>query len=221
LARPFGGKQLKRVHKTLENERRSFDPVDSSLLLQDHTGFNLTKKLHSRVHSIEKEQRNYLLSPQPSKRDDFKPKRVLHESIKRCMLKPMFIESVLTSTKKVLASQPQLKDAKINWSNLNIDHIIESMNKKTKPKNSKNDHCVELYEISKLPAEIRDKHCQKDRPTEVHFFVNSKKTTNSSTLMKASPSLSPDKNNQNRLNGKKDQPFDVTRLPYLYLCPSI
>jgi hypothetical protein len=219
---PFGGKNMKYVTKTQESERKTFDPVDSSLLIQDNEGHNLIKKLKTRVRSIEIGKKNADLGPRHQRTIEFKNKTKLTESIKLSMLKPIFIENVAFKADQVLRSKPEFAGIRLDLTNVNSDRIVKNLRKRDSIFKKNTDHCLKLFQVSKQPPEVRDKHCQRDKLKEVFVLGStSRGPSQSSSVVKAAPrNISSSKPYQGETNGRGIY-VDPNRLPYLYLCPSI
>lgn len=219
---PFGGKTSFSAFKTQEAEKKIFDPMNSSLLVQDQEGFKLVKQLKNRVDKIQHDRSNPEASQKTKREVRFKTNSKLTESIRRSMIKPIFIEKVAFETDQALRNLPEFTGVHLDLTNLNADRIINNFRKRDNIFKKSNDHFLQLFQVSKLPPEVRDKHCQRDKAPE--FFAvgsTSRRISRSSSKVKEPQrNLSPTELKK-EIDKKKHEEFQPSRLPYLYLCPSI
>jgi hypothetical protein len=219
---PFGGKNLAQTLKTQESDTKTFDPVNSSLLVQDQEGLKLIKKLKKRVDKIQINRSNPEGSQKIKREVHFKHNNKLTDSIRKSMIKPIFIEKVAFKADQALRNIPEFTGIPLDLTNLNTDRIINNFRKRDSIFKKSNEHFLQLFQLSKLPPEVRDKHCQKEIPKEVlNFGGTTKRVSRSTSKVKESlRNLSP-----SQLKKEKDfqerGEIDPNRLPYLYLCPSI
>lgn len=126
---PYGGNDYSRKAKTVEKDQKTFDPVDASLLSQDKLGLKLVVKLKSRVKSIEQQERNPGVWTQPKASVEFMNRRLLTDSMKASMLKPIFLENVFIKAGRELRKNSGLQGLRINLTSINADRVIKNMSR--------------------------------------------------------------------------------------------
>lgn len=224
IALPLGYDRLHAFQKTQSHSQRlkslpeikpGFDPVDSSLLIQDSEGFELVQKLKTRVGFIEKTSKLGILDLKSSSGLKYRNRNSLLRTVMETILKPSVIKIIAEKTQSSLGKTITMKPISEN----SINSILAQM-KGQKP------NCVQksferLYYSSQNNPTSRDKHCF----TRESLHSDSKRPSLRSAL-NGSITRSPSKKALNHgptieLKRSRKLEFDPNRLPYMYMCPSI
>lgn len=270
---PFGGKNYQTKRSDTNQElKKTFDPVDCSLLLEDHKGIEEAKKLKKRVQKLDKERaQRYLVSMGISKAippglsSDAIQREKEYRAKKDSLLNPHVVDQLAKNAVNNLSQNNPIfwsMDAKVDFEKLSSS--IEKPSQKAKPHRGN-----VLFELLKHPSPSglkktnfqsnTDRDLKMDRGDRLAYDSNQLRksaadagpyatgsqllTTKSlsslgntlqayqTTLAEGSGRAPRSKPNSLRFqlvdirasqdSEPKPAKVDVTRLPYLYISPSI